>query len=93
MALKSSSRNDSGMAKASVHAGTDKTLRMFGAAVRDLRKQQGLSQEAFADLVGVDRSYMGGIERGEHNVALINIQRIATALDLKISALMEHSHL
>lgn len=81
------------MAKASVHAGTDKTLKIFGAAVRDLRKQRGLSQEAFADLVGVDRSYMGGIERGEHNLALINIQRIATALGLKISALMEHSHL
>lgn len=81
------------MAKASVHAGTDKTLKMFGAAVRDLRKQQGLSQEPFADLVGVDRSYMGGIERGEHNVALINIQRIAAALGIKISALMEHSNL
>lgn len=81
------------MAKASVHAGTDKTLKIFGASVRDLRKQRGLSQEAFADLVGVDRSYMGGIERGEHNLALINIQRIATALGLKISALMEHSHL
>lgn len=81
------------MVKASVHAGTDKTLKIFGASVRDLRKQRGLSQEAFADLVGVDRSYMGGIERGEHNLALINIQRIATALGLKISALMEHSHL
>jgi transcriptional regulator with XRE-family HTH domain len=66
---------------------------MFGAAVRDLRKQQGLSQEAFADLVGIDRSYMGGIERGEHNVALINIQRIAAALGINISALMEHSNL
>ena len=66
---------------------------MFAAAVRDLRKQQGLSQEAFADLVGIDRSYMGGIERGEHNVALINIQRIAAALGINISALMEHSNL
>ena len=66
---------------------------MYGAAVRVLRKQQGLSQEAFADLVGIDRSYMGGIERGEHNVALINIQRIAAALRINISALMEHSNL
>lgn len=72
------------MAKAFVHAGTDKTLKMFGEAVRDLRKMQGLSQEAFADLIGVDRSYMGGIERGDPNVALINIQRTAVALDMKI---------
>lgn len=66
---------------------------MLGAAVRELRQERSLSQEAFADLAGLDRSYMGGIERGEHNVALINIQRIAQALDLKVAALMERAGL
>jgi transcriptional regulator with XRE-family HTH domain len=60
----------------------------FGAQVRKLRKARGLSQEALADLCGLDRTYVGGIERGERNVALRNIERIAEALGLSISALM-----
>jgi transcriptional regulator with XRE-family HTH domain len=60
----------------------------FGAQVRELRKARGLSQEALADLCGLDRTYVGGIERGERNVALRNIERIAEALGLSISALM-----
>lgn len=43
----------------------DPRLVAFGQRVRDLRKEKGLSQEAFADLTGIDRSYMGHIERGE----------------------------
>lgn len=57
----------------------------FGAAVRRLRKEKGYSQEAFGDACGIDRSYMGGIERGEHNLALINILRIVRALGLQPS--------
>lgn len=57
----------------------------FGATVRRLRKERSLSQEAFGDLCGIDRSYMGGIERGEHNLALINIMKIVQALDIKPS--------
>ena len=76
------------MAKPSKQAGTASALASFGQAVRTVRLKQGISQEALADLAGVDRSYMGGIERGEHNVALINIQKIATALDLSIAELM-----
>jgi len=60
----------------------------FGAQVRESRKAKGLSQEAFADLCGLDRTYVGGIERGERNVALRNIERIAKALGVSISALM-----
>jgi transcriptional regulator with XRE-family HTH domain len=60
----------------------------FGARLRELRKARGLSQEALADLCGLDRTYVGGIERGERNVALRNIERIAEALGLSISALM-----
>ena len=46
-----------------------------------------LSQEAFADLCGLDRTYIGGIERGERNVALVNLEKIADALDLSLSEL------
>jgi len=55
---------------------------LFGNRVRRLRKSRGWSQEEFAHLVGLDRSYMGGVERGERNVSLENICRIATALGL-----------
>jgi len=56
--------------------------------VRQLRQAQGVSQEALADLAGVDRSYMGGVERGEHNLALVNIKKIADALQLSVSEVM-----
>jgi transcriptional regulator with XRE-family HTH domain len=58
-------------------------LKKFGKRVRDLRKRAGLSQEAFADLCELDRTYIGGIERGERNVSLLNIQRIAVALQIQ----------
>lgn len=57
----------------------------FGEAVRTHRKARGYSQEAFGDACGIDRSYMGGIERGEHNLALVNILKIITALGIKPS--------
>ncbi len=49
------------------------------------RKALGYSQEAFGDECGIDRSYMGGIERGEHNLALVNILKIIKALNLQPS--------
>lgn len=63
-------------------------LAAFGKAVRAARLEIGLSQEALADEAGIDRSYMGGIERGEHNLALINIKKIATALNQTVAELM-----
>ena len=60
----------------------------FGLRVRELRRSQGLSQEAFADECDLDRTYIGGIERGERNVSLRNIAVIAKALNLTISELM-----
>jgi transcriptional regulator with XRE-family HTH domain len=77
------------MAKRSALAQGSPVLRALGSAVRDLRIQSGYSQEELAGLAGIDRSYMGGIERGEHNVALINIQKIADALDLSVSDLLK----
>lgn len=64
-------------------------LLRFGHRVRELRKAKGFSQESFAEHCGLDRSYMGGIERGERNVALRNVEIIAQALDLTISELMQ----
>ncbi|MEM8669351.1 MAG: helix-turn-helix transcriptional regulator [Planctomycetota bacterium] len=64
-------------------------LERFGERVRELRKKQGYSQEDFAHACELDRSYMGGIERGERNVALRNLQRIAETLGITLSQLMK----
>ena len=66
-----------------------KRLRKFGKRVRQLRKQQDWSQEYFADVAGLDRSYMGAIERGEQNPTFKNISRIAVALQMTMSELFE----
>jgi ribosome-binding protein aMBF1 (putative translation factor) len=54
--------------------------KQFGERVRELRKEKGLSQEALALVCDLDRSYVGGVERGERNVSLLNIHKIASAL-------------
>ena len=64
-------------------------LAQFGAHLRELRQQRGLSQERLAELAGLHRTYLGGIERGERNVSLINLVAIANALDLSLTALFE----
>ena len=61
----------------------------FGQRVRDLRSKAGLSQEAFALRCGLDRTYIGGIERGERNVSLRNIEVIAQTLGVSLRSLME----
>lgn len=68
-----------------------KALRAFGARVRSLRKAAGFSQEDFALEIGLDRTYMGGIERGERNVALLNICKIAKGLKIPLSKLLDCS--
>lgn len=60
----------------------DEILRLFGERLRELRTERNLSQERLAELAGLDRNYIGQIERAERNVALVNIVRIAKALEV-----------
>lgn len=52
----------------------------FGERVRELRKQKGFSQEDLALACDLDRTYIGGVERGERNISLVNIHKLANAL-------------
>ena len=64
-------------------------LKQFGDRVRKLRRKNNWSQEELAKRAGLHRTYIGSIERSERNVSLINIERIAKALKVKISDLVE----
>ena len=61
----------------------------IGKTIRAARLELGMSQEALAHRASVDRSYMGGIERGEHNMTALNLQRIAEQLGLTMSELFQ----
>lgn len=56
--------------------------RTLGENLRRYRTERGLSQETFAEAVGVHRTYMGGLERGERNLTLRSVERIAAAIDV-----------
>ena len=60
----------------------------FGKKVREERLKKGLSQEDLASKANVHRTYIGMIERGEKNITLLNIKKIAIALDLQINQLL-----
>lgn len=81
------------MPRVSSKTDKDGQLALLGAAVRARRKAALLSQEALADRAEIDRSHMGKIERGERNVTLLNVLRIAQALDCKPSELMAEAGL
>ena len=74
-----------------VSAKTDDSgmLPSVGQTIRDHRKPLGISQEALAGLSGIDRGHMGVIERGERNITLLNLKRIADALGCKPSDLLQ----
>ena len=81
------------MARVSGQSDGDRHLLALGAAIRAVRKVHGLSQEALADAAGIDRSHMGKIERGERNVTMLNVVRIAVALHAKPSELLREAGL
>lgn len=63
--------------------------RALGRNLRRYRQERGLSQEAFADLVGVHRTYMGGLERGERNLTLRSVERIAAVIQVEPMDLLQ----
>ena len=67
---------------------TDDRMIAFGKRVREMRKSKGISQERLAEMAGIDRSYMGNIERGEKNITLKKAYEICDALEIEIQDLI-----
>jgi len=67
-------------------------LLKFGTTIKRLRKQRSYSQEEFAQIASLDRSYMGSVERGERNISLLNIEKIVKALDISLEAFFKEIH-
>jgi transcriptional regulator with XRE-family HTH domain len=68
---------------------SEQLRRILSECIKKRRKSIGLSQEAFADLCGLHRTYIGGIERGERNITLETLERIAGALNAKPHELLD----
>ena len=65
----------------------------LGGRIREIRNRKGFSQEGFAYEVGLDRTYMGSVERGERNIAALNLIRIAKALQVEVGDLLPNCKL
>ena len=61
----------------------------FGQRIQMIRKERGLSQEKFALLIDMDRTYYASVEAGKRNISLVNIKKIADGLNVPISQLFE----
>ena len=81
------------MARVSGKTDGEGALAKLGAAILTRRHEAALSQEALADASGIDRSHMGKIERGERNVTLLNVLKIAQALGCTASELLRRGGL
>jgi len=66
----------------------DVYLKKVGQKIKETRIAKGMSQESLALASGLDRSYVGGVERGERNISIMNLRKLADALGLSISGLL-----
>ncbi len=71
----------------------DPALVSLGVAIRQIRQSQNISQEKLALLAEVDRSYVGRVERGDNNVAILTLLKLASALDINLEKLMREANL
>lgn len=62
----------------------------IGNRIRELRTQTGLSQEKFAQKIGMDRTYFASVELGKRNISIINIEKIANGLNVSLSELFKN---
>lgn len=69
------------------------TLVALGDTIRRIRSERGLSQEQVAHVAEIDVSYLGRVERGDNNVAVLKLKRIAYALDVTLASLMGEADL
>lgn len=65
----------------------------LGEAIRELRLSKGISQEKLALIAEVDRSYVGRIERGDNNAAILTLAKLAAALEISVTKLMQKAGL
>ena len=78
------------MAKPSPIYSGDPTLVALGAGIRQRRKELGLSQETLSLMTELDRSYVGGVERGEHNLSFVSLFKLSKALGITLSGLLKN---
>ena len=62
----------------------------IGNRIRELRTQTGLSQEKFAQKIGMDRTYFASVELGKRNISIVNIEKIANGLNVSLSELFKN---
>ena len=82
-----------GVPRKSPHNERHPALEAVGEAIRTLRNEGRQSQEALALAAGIDRSYLGGVERGEHNLALVNLIKVSAAIGVTASELLRRAGL
>lgn len=80
------------MAKPSPRHAGDPVLVSIGKAIRAARIAKGFSQEALALASDLDRSYLGGIERGEHNLTILNLTKISSVLGVRLAELLRQAN-
>jgi transcriptional regulator with XRE-family HTH domain len=64
-------------------------LQKFGSRIKQFRSAKGITQEKLAELSGLSRQYIGDVERGARNISLVNIHKIANALEITLSKLLD----